>query len=318
VREELLALLRCPACGSRLTLQRGSDGRSIVSGILVCDKCSEVYQIRDSIPRFVRDDGYAKNFSLQWNLHPRTQLDTDGRRPSEEFLRRATGFSPEVVRGKLVLDAGCGAGRYAEVISRWGGEVAAVDLSYAVDACGINLSRRDNVHVVQSDLLGLPFSEQLFDVVFSVGVLHHTPDPRAAFFNLVRYVKPGGQIAIWVYDAYQDQTIRLKLSRAIRRVTTRFPPGLLYAACHLAVPLGYLNRVPLARSFTGRLWHISDHPEWRWRVLDTFDWYSCRYQSHHTYPEVFRWFREAGLLDVEVLEPPVALRGVKPAELNRA
>jgi hypothetical protein len=62
---------------------------------------------------------------------------------------------------------------------------------------------------------------------------------------------------------------------------------------------------------------ISLHPDWRWRWLDTFDWYTPRYQWKFLYPEVHRWFREVGFDDVRVFDPPIAMRGNKTL-LDRA
>jgi SAM-dependent methyltransferase len=186
-----------------------------------------------------------------------------------------------------------------------------MDLSLAVEACYRNLGDRENVTVVQADIFNPPFEPESFDVIVSIGVLHHTPDPRQAFRSLVGLLKPGGLIGIWVYHAYHDDTLRMKLSQFYRRWTRRMPLRVLYALCHLAIPWYYLNRTPLIRTISGRLWHISDHPLWSWRVLDTFDWYSCWYQSHHTYPEVFRWFQENGLERVQPYDPPIAMVGLK-------
>jgi hypothetical protein len=77
------------------------------------------------------------------------------------------------------------------------------------------------------------------------------------------------------------------------------------------MPPAALNRTPLIRHFSSRLWHISDDPWWRWRVLDTFDWYSPRYQSHHRYTEVCDWYARSAFERVTVAEPPVAALGIK-------
>jgi SAM-dependent methyltransferase len=292
-------VFRCPACSAGLT--PGEEAR--------CTKCAAIYPLVRGIRRFVDSERYVRNFGFQWNKHRRTQFDTPETKRSESFLR-GLGLRPELVAGRTVVDAGCGAGRYADVLQRWGGRVIAMDLSVAVEACHGSLGER-GVTVVQADLARPPIAPGAVDVVVSLGVLHHTPDARESFRQLARLVKPGGLMAVWLYDAYGDQTTRMRLSLLYRRFTHRLPPRLLYALCHLSVPWHYLNRVPLLRHFTSRLWHISEDPWWRWRVLDTFDWYSPRYQSHHTYPEISEWFVESGFEHVTVSEPPVAAMGVK-------
>lgn len=263
----------------------------------------------DGIPRFVSSESYTRSFGFQWRLHRTTQLDADPSGSSAQFLR-SLGLTPDAVKDRLILDAGCGAGRYSDVLLRWGGKVVAMDLSLAVEACYENAQGKDAI-VIQGDILSPPLAPEAFDIILSIGVLHHTPDPKAAFRSLCGLLKPGGYIAIWVYHAYHDDTLRVKLSKFYRRFTRRMPPRLLYVLCYGAVPWYYLNRVPLLRTVTGRIWHISDHPWWRWRVLDTFDWYSSYYQSHHTYAEVFQWFRENGLVDIQIFDPPVAIGGYR-------
>ena len=54
------------------------------------------------------------------------------------------------------------------------------------------------------------------------------------------------------------------------------------------------------------------NPDPKWRVLDTFDWYSAWYQSKHTYEQVFRWFESCGLIDLRVIEEPIAVQGRMP------
>jgi SAM-dependent methyltransferase len=293
-----LDYLACPDC--KLSLDRS----------LHCGSCDATFSVIRGIPRFVDSEHYVGNFGFQWNKHKTTQFDDDEHKPSETFLRMI-GVTPEKVAGKRVLDAGCGAGRYSEVVNRWGADVTGLDLSSAVEASHENLASR-GVKVLQGDILNPPLQKETFDLIFSVGVLHHTPDTKAAFQALVPLLKPGGEIVIWLYDAYNDQSVRMKLSMLYRKITWRMPTSVLYTISYLAVPYYYLNRIPLVGSVTGRLWHTAEHKDWRWRVLDTHDWYSPKYHWHHTYTEVWKWFEESGLVDLRISEPPVTVAGSKP------
>jgi ubiquinone/menaquinone biosynthesis C-methylase UbiE len=295
----IVSILRCPECHAPLRL----DGETLSCG-------AHRFSVRDGVPRFVGDDSYAGNFSLEWQIHRRTQFDDARRRESEETFRLKTGFTPELLRGKRVLDVGVGAGRFSDVAARWGAEVVGIDISYAVESARENLQRYPSAQVIQADIFKLPFADASFDFIFSIGVLHHTPDCHAAFAALPRLLKPGGQIAIWLYSAYSDN---LKLNELYRQLTTKLPTRVLYGLSHLAVPAYYAFKIPILRSVLYRFApHVSDHPDPRWRVLDTFDWYSPRYQSRHTYPEVFEWFKSSGLVDIAVLPEPVTVRGTKP------
>ena len=296
--------LVCPSC--QADLPRGS---SWPAGGMRCGGCQATYAARGGIPRFVPSDDYVGNFSFEWLRHRRTQLDSALSQESEQTFRAKTGLTPESVAGRRVLDAGCGMGRFAEVASRWGGEVTAVDLSLAVEAARDNLGDRPNVRIYQANLFALPFKPASFDVIYSIGVLHHTPNCEAAFRNLVRYLAPGGIIVTWLYE--QDHGLWMRCSDAYRRVTTRLPSRVLHALAHVAIPWYYLTKLPALGRACYTILPISTHPKAEWRVLDTFDWYSPKYQSKHTYPEVARWFESEGLSRIRLLDVPVAVSGMK-------
>lgn len=207
------------------------------------------------------------------------------------------------------MDAGCGMGRFAEVCADAGAEVHAVDLSAAVEAAFRNLGHRPRVRIYQADIMNLPFPEASFDFIYSIGVLHHTPDTRAAFLKLPPLLKPGGAIAVWVYS----RKLRfLWGSELLRKVTPSLPKSWLLKASRVAIPLYHIHRIPLIGTVTSVLLPTSMHPDPQWRWLDTFDWYSPKYQWEHTYEEVEGWFREAGLTKIRRGEFPVAVRGIGP------
>lgn len=306
----LLSFLSCK-CGRRFVADPPVPGDSarLEEGFLSC-ACGVRFPVRGGVPRFVPVDFEVESFSFQWLKHRRTQLDSGGSKESERTFFAKTLFRPEELRGKSVLDAGCGMGRFLDIASKHCAMSVGVDLSFAVEAAHENLRERPNVHVLQADLRDLPFPDSSFDFIYSIGVLHHTPDCRASFLSLLRLLKPGGKIAIWLYSL---EAYRFSRSERYRRLTTRLPPRILYGLCSVAVPYYYLTRMPWLGSRFYNLLPISLHPDRRWRQLDTFDWYSPKYQSKHTFPEVYGWFRGAGLADIEMAEPAVTVCGRKPA-----
>jgi uncharacterized protein YbaR (Trm112 family) len=162
---ELLEILRCPQTGRRLVLEQSEYRRErIYSGRLVSEGGEHRYAIRDFIPRFVPESNYTDNFGMQWNKFRRTQLDSYSGHPiSANRFWRATGWRPANLFGQWVLDAGCGAGRFAEVALQAGAKVIALDYSSAVDACYANLNHHPNLHVVQGDIYALPFPKGFSD-----------------------------------------------------------------------------------------------------------------------------------------------------------
>ena len=309
--DRVLSVLRCLTCRDRLE-ERESE--------LVCLGCGRKYPFVKPIFRFVDAQQYAGSFGFQWQLHAKTQLDTAENNRSERAFRRRTGFRPQDLAGKLVLDVGCGMGRFADVAARWGAYVVGIDLSLAAEVAARNLACREAT-ILQADVFELPFAPSSFDYIYSIGVLHHTPDCEKAFKSLPILLKPGGRIAIWLYSAYNNW---YKMSDIYRKVTRRMSPPLLHKLCWGVVPLfgvhQVLRKIPLiGKPASGALSYMipmARHPDRNWRILDTFDWYSPWYQSKHTYEEVFRWFEACGLEDLRVIEQPIAVQGRKPASVE--
>ena len=200
-------------------------------------------------------------------------------------------------------------GRFAEVVHNYAGTYIGLDYSYAVDAAQLNAGHLPGVHFIQADLFVPPLAHGAFDLVMSLGVLHHTPDARRAFASVGGLVKPGGHMTVTVYDA--GNKVYVANSRFWRRYTTRLPRRVLHVMSYAAAPLYYLWTLPGVGWLFRSLAFISLERDWRWRVLDTFDWYSPRYQSWHTHYEVFGWFKENGFEAIEVLAPSVSQIGTK-------
>jgi SAM-dependent methyltransferase len=217
---------------------------------------------------------------------------------SERTFIWKTGWKPEDLKGKLVLDIGIGAGRFADIASQWGAEVIGIDLSFAVSAAYKNIGHRDNVHIIQADIFDLPFRDDCFDHMYSLGVLHHTPDTRKAFNAVIPYLKSGGEFAIFVY-AYG---LYHYFSDIWRKITIKLPTKLMYSLSSIAIPLYYLHRIP----FFGRVFQFflptANWNDWRWRWLDTFDWYTPKFQWKYTWPEIFGWYKDEGFTNIELFQ----------------
>jgi SAM-dependent methyltransferase len=318
VRLELLELLRCPETGSELTVEGVSlvDGK-VKSGALRNASGTHQYPIVDFIPRFVPHGNYADNFGMQWNMFRTTQLDSATGHPiSADRFWKATAWTPEQIRGQWVLDVGCGAGRFAEVVLEAGAHVVAIDYSNAVDACYANLGRFPNLHVLQADLYKLPLKRGTFPFVYCLGVLQHTPDVRAAFHALPPLLLPSGRGRLCVDFYERSWKSRLLPKYALRPLTKRMNKATLFGILERSVPTlltmsNALARVPgfghlLKRVVPVANYHgilpLNDRQLMQWALLDTFDWLAPMYDNPQTRATIAAWLQEARIADAEVLK----------------
>lgn len=150
-----------------------------------------------------------------------------------------TNLTPEEVSGKDVLDAGCGMGRNSYWPLVWGakGVVAFDNDERSVAAARRTLASFPNAVVERHDLSELPWDSR-FDLVLCIGVLHHLRRPHLALENLVRALRPGGRLILWVYS-YEGNEWIVRFVNPIRiHATSRMPLPLLHTLAYsLAVPL---------------------------------------------------------------------------------
>jgi SAM-dependent methyltransferase len=330
MKPELLSRLRCPESGQPLVLEANSavaDATGEIDrGVLVSEDGRHRYPVRGCIPRFVPATNYADNFGMQWNRFRLTQLDSHSGQPiSADRFWRATGWRAEDIRGKWVLDVGCGAGRFAEVALQAGANLVALDYSSAVDACHANLRRFPTLHVVQGDVYALPFVPESFDFVYSLGVLQHTPDVQHAFAALAPMVVPGGPLCVDYY--WKRVRTMLNPKYALRPITKRMSQPKLFTLLETHVPTllrisQVLGRVPLIGRALQRFVPVVDYTGIyplnaqqlkEWALLDTFDMLAPAYDNPQTPRRVRAWFDAVGFHNVEVFhEGHLVARGRKP------
>ena len=277
--------LQCPDCSQPLN-STPSDGR------LVCSGCHREVPVVEGIPRFVEQQHLA-SFGLQWNRYEVAHEDED-----LATFQAKTGFSLSDLKGASVLDAGCGGGRYCRIAAESGARVYGADHSSAVEKASKLCADFDQVRLVQADLKHLPFAEESFDFAFSIGVMHHDVETRPVFDAVARMVRPGGQLAVWLYR--RNQWWQEWLNDRLRSRTVKMAPEKLEKWCVRGARLG---GIPGIKQTCNKVINFSNHPSFENRVCDTFDWYAPDYQHHHTEAELTSWFEAAGYKDLRLLPP---------------
>lgn len=328
MHKELLNVLACPETGENLDLKIEEERDGLIyTGLLTSQLSGKRFAIERFIPRFVPKSNYADNFGFQWNRFRQTQLDSyTGTTITAERFWAQSGWRPEDIKGKRVLDVGCGAGRFAEIALDAGAQLVALDFSMAVDACLENHQRRfSHLDAVQGNIYHLPFRPGQFDFIYCFGVLQHTPDVKASFLALCSQLKSGGHLAVdvyrrhwsnWVHPKYwlRPFTTRMRQDRLFSLVESWAPSLLAASSTARAVPLiGEVLARPIPVANYSEVLPLSKPQLEAWAILDTFDWLGPTYDQPQTEQTLLSWGRESGLLDVEVLKPAhLTLRGRAP------
>jgi SAM-dependent methyltransferase len=308
MRERLLQWLVCPACTGGLRL-RDAVGRNgeIREGELRCAGCGARYPIIRGIPRMVPAEvgaaaaATAERFGYEWTRFAEIRPEY-----REQFLGWIAPVGPEAFAGLRVVDGGCGKGRHLRLAAEFGAEdVIGIDLGPAVEAAARNTEGIEAIHLVQGDLTRPPLKRGVIDLVYSIGVLHHLPEPVAGFRALTSLLRPGGRFVAWCY-AREGNGWVVALVDPVRRVTSRLPLRAVSSlAAALTVPLwlalraayGPARRRPGLRRVLPYASYLSDLAVFPFREVHSiaFDQLLAPVAHYMRRSEVERCFTESGL-----------------------
>lgn len=256
--------------------------------------CGCVIPVHEGVQDFVQADSYADAFGIQWREWSRTQLDSHTRtQVSKRRLLDALGTELSSNLGKRsVLEAGCGAGRFTEILLERGADVLSVDLSEAAFVNAKNCPPGDKHVIARADATRLPLMGQQFDLVLALGMVQHTRSSKETLIALWDMVKPGGYLVVDHYASGLRYFLQVK--PLYRQFLKRQPPDRAMKLCNalydLWAPLhrhftSRFGRRMLARVspivyFTDELPELSEGDKDAWGRLDTFDsltdWYKHR------------------------------------------
>jgi SAM-dependent methyltransferase len=213
-------------------------------------------------------------------------------------------------KGKLGLDIGCGAGRHALQASQRGAEIIAIDLSQAVDAAQHNYCLNKRVHVVQADIYNLPIKTGIFDFIYSLGVLHHLPEPENGYRDLIPFLKEGGALFIWLY-AYSFRKIILEILRAAAQKMSNHNIRRMAFLCNLIDYGIFINifrftqKVPLLRKWTEKYapLRVAEYAKHGYRIsyTDWFDRLSAPITNYYKENEMKLWLNRSRLCNTRLL-----------------
>lgn len=335
MNDRILDLIVCPECRGDLQLENfsGRNFENIVDGVLTCNECKREYPVIEGIPRLLPDklignvlfyheeffkryrsafqniENYLsddqevilkqktlRSFSFQWNAFG--EIFKEYSLHWNDFLPHSLGDT--YFQGKLGLDAGCGFGRHILQAARSGAEMVGIDLSEAVKAAYVNTMHLKNVHIVQGDLFNLPFRKGTFDFIYSIGVIHHLPEPQKGFEALVDLQDSNQEIFIWCYD--NEKPRKNAIYEFIRRYTTKLDLRTLYILTFIAaLVVRVFSNYPavLFRKFgiKEKKFPYDYYIKYPLRILhaDLFDQFSVPSTKYYDRVELEDWFDRSGL-----------------------
>jgi SAM-dependent methyltransferase len=316
MKERLLDLLACPICGGDILLAYASkyEEKEIIDAVLTCKKCTREYKVIRGVPRFadlekIDEDKAetAENFGWQW-----THFTQEDPKYNDQFLGWLQPVKPDFFQGKVVLEGGCGKGRHTKLAAEWGAaDVVGIDLGDGVESAFALTRALPNAHIIQCDIFKLPL-KKAFDYAFSVGVLHHTPDPKNAFISLASKVKSGGHISAWVYGAENNEWITRFVNPVRESFTSQISQPVLYQlsklptlGVFLSTKLLYRPVNALAKPVANKLFyneylnHLGTFG-WREQHNIVFDHLVAPTAFYISKKEFEDWWHEIGAKDVEI------------------
>ena len=234
MRTEALQYLACPQCRGALVADAeppAADGH-IVQGTLV-SSCGAKFPIRSGVPQLIAQSPdsapvaesveTAARFAAEWTI-----FDQRAHYYEQQFLDWVTPLTPRDFSDRVILEGGCGKGRHTALVASYGAKaVVAIDLGDSVDVAFAATRHLENVHIARGDIVRPP-TARVFDIAFSIGVLHHLPEPELGFSGLCDRVRDGGRVAIWVYGYESNEWIVRFVDPVRNAITSRMPAPWLY------------------------------------------------------------------------------------------
>lgn len=206
------------------------------------------------------------------------------------------------MKGARFLDVGCGTGNRSMLAAKNFGvaEFVGLDGSDASLETAVRVAKEedfDRFTPVKGNLLEMPFPDNSFDVVVSWGVLHHTDDPLRGFSEMVRVCRPGGYVAIFLYNVFGHWRHNLQKDKVSRLAGEDFE-----------------KRFEVAHRLYGKKPESEMSPE---EIAVFYDQYCHPHKSDHTFGETLSWFDKFGLEPVGSY-PPLGFRDALACAKYRA
>lgn len=288
MKKEILDILCCPNCKHDLMLfEKEVVNNEVIDGILKCSDCQKSFEIIRCVPRMIIDLGdrrkLAESWGFEWEKKAEGKFEIDtlyGETEGQELNNffDFISITPDDLKGKIVLDVGCGCGRLTKALGKYEAQIIGIDIASSIEHTYEYCKPNKEVHIIQADILDLPFKNATFDYVWSKLAICYVRNPEQAFRNLSELVKSSGKLFVSV-PSKTDISFVNKLKDFLK-IAHRIPPRLLFYLSWCLAPLLYLAKRVLKKKRTSL----------RSNAFFIFNALQSEFFTLHTFEEVKSWF----------------------------
>lgn len=283
---------------------------------------------RDQLPNFIVTDWQAistsdtnttphvhhqqktgDSFAYEWaNIYQENSFER------QNFLHFLHPYlAAEDLRNRTIIDAGCGSGRFTKQAALCGAKVViGTDVGDSVEPAYHLTRHLPNTCIIQADIYAMPLASN-FDLVLSIGVLHHLPEPERGFHQLRELIKPTGHILIWVYNRRHNFRA-VYIFENLRRLTRHLPPRVLFTLCYIPAALVHmLNLFTQTLRQVGATTAAKKIPfgyytnfPFNMKLTDAFDVLATPQSNYYYVEDIEQWFAHQHLQHISAYEHPEA------------
>lgn len=332
--KSLLCVIVCPKCNCNFALESSlEDNNRVIKGNLICNNpsCKSVYRINDGFPdltvyKFEQERKVARTFGFEWRNHHEGRIEAEkvfGRTIEQDLdmFFEISNLNRSYLKGKTILDVGCGSAKLTKALTQFSPEyVLGVDINESTYLSHKYCYNSDKCQILRSDVFNLPIKNESIDIGWSCGVIHHTPDAKAAFKIIGSKIKPGGRLSIWVYkkgfypfrfikDIFKYFSLDRLPNNIIFYLSKVF--SILSIVIHGVYRILFWIPINIYGKKNSRIARTLRYRPYDEFLMTWFDALSPCIDSRHTIEEVEGWFKECGFIDLKFWDNQIGMSGTK-------
>ncbi len=310
MHKKFLKILKCPNTNKNLLLDIIKEKNNLVEeGYLFTDDNKNRYIIKNGIPRFINSNNYSKSFGWQWKKWAKVQFEENNiGKPMQNHTSNMFSSITEIDYNKLnndyILEIGCGSGRFLDLLKEKNCTIIGIDNSESIDVTNYNLQEvdRSRLLLVQCDTYKLPFKDSSFHHIYTIGVLHHTPNPKKIIENIFKILKTKGSFSLTVYNKNSYYSLpNVNMWRKFFNLLNPifgFYPALIYSYFTVSIlrPIARLNKI--FDLIIRTPFPFCNENDYNWSLLDTFDSITPKYQNTYETYEVYNWLKKNKFINI--------------------